>query len=115
MKILTRRDFLKKSGLVAAALGVPSTFPLLSSRAATVGTESKETAPVIYPPLKGNKVQPPKNGCLVGFRKVHAEEPQGYRERLTGLTKDVKDIDGLERVLKEMKYKALLIGVQCLQ
>jgi hypothetical protein len=27
----------------------------------------KETAPVIYPPLKGHKVQPPENGCFVGF------------------------------------------------
>lgn len=61
----TRRDFLKKTGKGALALagGVTLEALVISCAHATF----KEQAPVIYPPLKGKKIQSPINGCYVGF------------------------------------------------
>jgi hypothetical protein len=70
-KSLTRRDLLKKSGILAIALGSGLTLDSLLSSCATI--DFKETAPVIYPPLRGHKIQPPQNGCMMGFRYISSE------------------------------------------
>jgi hypothetical protein len=61
----TRRDFLKNTGKAALMVGTGLTLDAIVAGCATVGF--KETAPVVYPPLKGHKVQPPELGCLIGF------------------------------------------------
>jgi hypothetical protein len=58
---ITRRKFLQSS----LALGTALSLETLLNSCATIGL--KETGPVIYPPLKGHKVQPPENGCLFGI------------------------------------------------
>jgi hypothetical protein len=58
-KNIDRREFLERT--TKAIIGLAG---LLSGCATT---SFNETAPVIYPPLKGHKVQPPENGCLIGF------------------------------------------------
>jgi hypothetical protein len=61
----TRRDFLKNTGKAALTATAGLTLQEVLSGCATISF--KETAPVIYPPLKGHKIQPPENGCLTGF------------------------------------------------
>ena len=65
--MVTRRDFLKKSGQAALAVGGGLMLEALFTSCATTGFT--ETGPVIYPPLKGHKVQPPKEGCYIGFHR----------------------------------------------
>ena len=48
-KMIGRRDFLKKSGRAALAVGGGLTFNALLSSCATI--RFKEETPVIYPPL----------------------------------------------------------------
>jgi hypothetical protein len=55
---IDRRELLKGTG--TAAIGIAG----LLSGCATIGF--KEQGPVAFPPLKGNKVQPPKEGCWHG-------------------------------------------------
>jgi len=64
-KDLSRRDFLKKTGQAALSISGGVTLEALLSSCATI--TFKEQAPVIYPRLKGHKVQPPENGCFIGF------------------------------------------------
>ncbi len=69
----TRRDFLKKAGTAALAIGAGMTVDSIVAGCATVGF--KETNSVVYPPIKGNKVQPPADGCFIGsFFRL---DPQG--------------------------------------
>jgi len=68
-KTMSRREFLQKSGMAALALGGGLTFSALTGGCATL--TFKEEAPVIYPPLRGHKVQPPQDGCLFGVRTVY--------------------------------------------
>jgi hypothetical protein len=66
-----RREFLKGSG--KAALGLAG---LLNACATTAQKETtadlRETAPVAYQTLPGDKVQPAKEGCMVGFFRLSA-------------------------------------------
>lgn len=85
---LTRRDLLKKSmdsglGLLGLLWGVDrianffensleGKLSFSTQEAEAMGCAPgligfKEEPPIIYPPLKGHKVQPPKEGCLIGF------------------------------------------------
>ena len=85
---IDRRDFLRKStdvglGLTGLLYGVDrfanlfensleGKLSLSPQEAEAMGCAPgllyfKEEPPVIYPPLKGQKVQPPKEGCLIGF------------------------------------------------
>ena len=80
MRRVTRRDFLKKSGRAGLALAGGLSLETLLDGCAGISTElvTQEEAPVIYPPLKGHKVQPPDNGCLVGFfRHYMHNRPNG--------------------------------------
>lgn len=47
----------------------------------------KEEAPVIYPPLKGHKVQPPENGCYIGFHPFKLRYPDYYKRRIGQMPK----------------------------
>jgi hypothetical protein len=62
---LTRRDFLKRSGRAALGVSGALSLPGLLSGCATIA--HKEEEPVIYPPLRDQKVQPPEYGCYIGF------------------------------------------------
>jgi len=64
-KNLSRRDLLKKTGKAALAFGGSLTLDALLSSCATIGF--REESPVIYPPLRGHKIQPPKDGCYFGI------------------------------------------------
>ena len=72
-KLLTRRDLLING--VKAASAVCAGLSLNSVLGGCATTDFKETAPVTYPLLRGHKIQPPKNGCMIGFR-CHAIEPK---------------------------------------
>lgn len=84
-KGLTRRDFLKKSGQAGkSALAIKAAqaigFGLTLEELLGCATISfKEEAPVIYPPLKGHKVQPVEEGCFFGLRGYALEN---YLEEL---------------------------------
>jgi len=66
----TRRNFLKNTAKAAVVAGAGLTLEEILGGCATISF--KETAPVIYPPLKGHKVQPPNDGCLIGFFRPSA-------------------------------------------
>lgn len=66
MKILTRRKFL------SAGVGLSAT---IISGCAT--TEAPKVKTLEYPPLPYHKIQPPREGCLVGFFKE--PDPSFYR------------------------------------
>ena len=74
---MTRREFLRMGvGLVAVASGL-QVFAGCATTDASKGQVMASPAvikpkPVIYPPLPYNKVQPPKDGCLVGLYKMSA-------------------------------------------
>jgi len=78
-KTISRRELFKESGKAALALGGGFTLDAIVTGCATVGF--KETGPVIYPPLKDHKVQPPENGCLVGFYKYLFSDSR-YEEKI---------------------------------
>jgi hypothetical protein len=67
---ISRRDFIKQAGAVAGISALGGLEVLAGGCAATLGL--KEEAPVIYPPLKGHKVQPPREGCLFGLRQIYS-------------------------------------------
>jgi anaerobic selenocysteine-containing dehydrogenase len=80
---MDRREFLKKSGQAALAIGAGLGLEEVLSSCATIVSEDKPAAAnikqkenIIYPPVgkaDQKKIQPPENGCLIGFRsrKVH--------------------------------------------
>jgi hypothetical protein len=79
---ITRRDFLKKSAQAGFAVGGGLTLDAIVSGCASPGPKEKSVAApstqpetIVYPPLKGHKIQPPDNGCLVGFRRVFVNNP----------------------------------------
>ncbi len=68
MKRMTRREFLKAGvGLAAVASGLE-----MISGCAT--NETPKVMTLVYPTLPYNKIQPPEEGCFVGFFK----EPEAY-------------------------------------
>ena len=68
MKTGTRREFLKAGvRLTAVASG-------LEMIAGCATTEAPKVRPLIYAPLPYNKIQPPKEGCFVGFFKESAAD-----------------------------------------
>lgn len=80
----SRREFLKKAGQVAVAIGG---LELIASCATTETRKTPETdvsrqpETVSYLPLKGHKVQPPQEGCYVGFRRVYVTGPSSQEQR----------------------------------
>ena len=64
----TRREFIKTVGKSALALSGGLTLDSLLKGCATVPILAEEPT-VVYPPLEGDKVQPPEEGCLIGFYK----------------------------------------------
>ena len=68
MHTMTRREFVKAG---AALVAVASGLELITGCATT---ESPKLTTLVYPPLPYNKIQPPQEGCLVGFFK----EPEAY-------------------------------------
>ena len=64
-KDLTRRDFLIKGGQATLAIGGGLTLESILNGCATIML--KEESSIIFPPLKGHKVQPPQDGCFIGF------------------------------------------------
>ncbi|RLB28209.1 MAG: hypothetical protein DRG87_09825 [Deltaproteobacteria bacterium] len=83
-KTITRRDFLKKTGQAAALAGVGA-LGLESILAGCATITFKEQAPVVYPPLRGHKVQPPENGCYIGFHGLstdYYESKLGKRHKI---------------------------------
>jgi len=61
MKTMTRREFLRAGAGLAAAIG---SFDMIAGCATT---ETSKVMTLGYPPLSYNKIQPPQEGCLIGF------------------------------------------------
>ena len=83
MSYLSRRDFLKRIGIAgtsAATLG-PSLLIALGNQSCQ-GLQIKEEGPVIYPPLNGQKIQPPADGCFIGFHYFRDYDPNYYGKKL---------------------------------
>ena len=79
-KDLTRRDFLKKVRQLALTVGGVLTLESLLSSCALIVLNEKR--PLIYPPLKGHKVQPPQDGCFIGFHAFNESCPDYYRRQI---------------------------------
>ena len=79
-KDLTRRDFLKKGSQLALTVGGVLTVESLFNSCTTIALNEKR--PLIYPPLKGHKVQPPQDGCFIGFHPFSENSPDYYRKRI---------------------------------
>ena len=105
MKTMTRRKFLKtgvRLAVVASGLEV-------IGRCATSETPKVKT--LVYSPLPYNKIQPPQEGCFVGFFK----EPEAYA-KLKGSTfipqhsaeieaaRIVKNVDEFVEMLKTKSF-----------
>jgi hypothetical protein len=72
---MSRREFLKVGvGLVAVASG-------LEMIAGCATTETPKVMTLVYPPLPYNKIQPPQEGCFIGFFK----EPDASIYRITNV------------------------------
>ena len=77
MTRLTRRNFLKGTGMAALALGTGAILDAVLSGCATSRPNERpspsKTQPETsaYPPLAGKKIQPPENGCLVGLHRYN--------------------------------------------
>jgi hypothetical protein len=67
---MSRRDFLSKTAKTVMAVGTGLTLEGLLANCATV--KVPESEPNLYPDLPGQKIQPPKNGCLVGLMRHYA-------------------------------------------
>ncbi len=65
--MISRRDFLKKCGQAVVTIGGGATLDAFLGGCAPIS--SVEKVPVIYPPLGGHKVQPPEDGCYIGFHR----------------------------------------------
>jgi len=63
MKTMTRRELLRAGVGLAAAIGGWEMIPGCAT------TEPPRTTTFVYPPLAHKKIQPPHQGCLVGFFK----------------------------------------------
>jgi len=72
---MTRREFLRAGiGLAAVASG-------LEMIVGCTTTETPKVKTFVYPPLPYNKIQPPQEGCLIGFFK----EPDTTRYRISNV------------------------------
>jgi hypothetical protein len=103
-KNVSRREFLQKSGMAALALGGGLTFSALTEGCATL--TFKEEAPVIYPPLKGHKVQPPQDGCLFGVRTVYDD----VKRRAPNIPRHLRDF--IDYFTKELNRKPSIFAIQ---
>ena len=81
----TKRDFLKKTGQTAIALATGLSLEEVLNGCANTESMLKGDASVNYPPLKGQKVQPPNDGCLIGLHRHYATiRPDGELSKDTG-------------------------------
>jgi len=65
---MTRREFLR------AGVGLAAFISGIEMIGGCATTETPKVMTLVYPPLPYNKIQPPQEGCLVGFFK----EPEAY-------------------------------------
>ena len=124
---IDRRDFLRKStdvglGLAGLLYGVDrfanflensleGKLSLSPQEAEAMGCAPgllyfKEEPPVIYPPLKGHKVQPPEDGCLIGFFSEYAIMMPGFRRN----TDTTSFIDRYDNQLGKKPFILSLLG-----
>jgi len=113
---LDRREFLKAASL--AGVGLTGYFAGSVSGCATTEVLKQEIAsslanikpePVVYPKLAGNKVQPPENGCLVGFYKLHAKSmPDSYKKEWMSKTRDSENLNDIVRAFNKPKWDEVL-------
>ena len=61
MKTMSRREFLR------AGVGVAATISSLEMIGGCATTETPKVKTLVFPSLPYNKIQPPQEGCLVGF------------------------------------------------
>jgi hypothetical protein len=84
MKTMTRREFLRAGvGLAAVAGG-------LGTICGCAMTDTPKVKTLVYPPLPYHKIQPPQEGCLIGFFK----EPDPTRYRITNVEIGITYIEG---------------------
>lgn len=102
---ICRREFLKKGFYAGLAVVGGLTLSVLNKGCASLAF--KEESPVIYPPLKFRKVQPPKNGCMFGIRTVYDNT---MSRRAPDISRDTKAfIDYFE---KELDQKPTIWAIQ---
>ena len=98
---MTRREFLRAGvGLAAVASGLE----MIGGYATAEAPPKVKAEPVVYPPLPYNKVQPPKEGCLVGLYKDDAvmNDPI-FQTKMNEGTAKAKNIDEYAAMLKKEK------------
>jgi len=105
MKRMTRREFLRAGvGLAAVATG-------LEKIAGCATNEPAKVTPLAYPPLPHKKIQPPQEGCFVGFFKESEADaglkdstfvPQGSVE--IEVARKAKNVDEYIEMLKKENF-----------
>ena len=103
-KTVSRREFLQKTAQAALVLAGGLTFSALTGGCATLAF--KEEAPVIYPSLRGHKVQPPEDGCLFGVRTVYDD----VKRRAPNIPRHLRDF--IEYFTKELSRKPSIFAIQ---
>jgi len=104
---MSRREFLK-AGVGFAA--VVSGLQMIAGCATTETPKEQVIAspatvkaePVVYPPLPYNKVQPPKEGCLVGlYKRAALTESPIFGKKLKEVVKKSKSMDEFAEMFKK--------------
>lgn len=83
---VNRREAIRKIGKSGMVLSGAVLLEQVLSACGSVkdSISPSQQSPVIYPPLKGHKVQPPENGCYIGFHSYNPSTPDYYK-RLIGV------------------------------
>ena len=107
---ITRRDFLKTVGLAAATatFGCATTEKPKPDMPPTLAATKPDQ--VIYPKLPESKIQPPENGCLVGFYKQYWTDQNSRREYIAVAekAKDQVEMWQLQEALRQEYDKQFL-------
>ena len=83
---ISRREFLKAGVGLAAVIS---------------GIESVKAEPVIYSQLSSNKIQPLREGCLVGLFKPNASYNPIFLMKIKEITAKAKSMDEFAEMFKK--------------
>jgi len=103
--MMDRRQFLK--GSAGALLGMHLAACATEQKAVKGLEQTVASSSINFPKLADSKIQPPENGCYVGFRKVYAvlggaQKEREENDRFNKALAQVKDFEENERISKPL-------------
>jgi len=97
----SRREFLKTGMSLVAVI---SGLEMITGCVTTETPAVVKSEPINYPPLPYNKIQPPKEGCFVGFYKDSGLEKDSlYESKQREISQKAKNLDEYVDILKNEK------------